>query len=89
MVKIYSSASERHSMGQGEAKPVLAALDETLDLSRRAPLQDEIDVAAIQQLRAHGGEFELRFEAWGHEVVVTESDVSVTAETAPTSSSVP
>jgi hypothetical protein len=78
-------------MSQGQEKPVLAALDEKLDLSRRSPLQDEIDVAAIQQLRAHGGEFELRFEAWGHEVVVTESEVTVggTPTARSTSSSVP
>jgi hypothetical protein len=64
-------------MQEQRPRPFLAALHDELDLAERDPLQAEIDVDAVRDLRAHGGAFELRFEAWGREIVVTESTVSV------------
>jgi hypothetical protein len=64
-------------MQEQQAKPVLVALDDELDLANKPPLHNEIDVDAIRDLRAHGGEFELRFEAWGHHITITDTHVSV------------
>lgn len=64
-------------MQEQRPRPVLDALADELDLADRRPLQEAVDVDAIRDLRAHGGAFELRFEAWELEIVVTESTVSV------------
>jgi hypothetical protein len=64
-------------MQEQQAKPVLVALDDELDLANKPPLHNEIDVDAIHDLRAHGGEFQLRFQAWGQEIIVTHQTVRV------------
>jgi len=64
-------------MQEQRPRPVLAALHDELGLADRDPLQEAVDVDAVRDLRAHGGAFELRFEAWGREIIVTETTVRV------------
>jgi hypothetical protein len=64
-------------MQEQRPQPFLAALHDELDLADRDPLQEAVDVDAVRDLRAHGGAFTLRFEAWEREIVVTESAVRV------------
>lgn len=64
-------------MRDSQTTPVLLVLDEELGVEPTRPLQDVVDVDAVQRLRSHGGAFELTFSAYGREVTVTEDSVHV------------
>ena len=56
---------------------VAVELHRKLGLLDREPLHEHIDADAIQQLREHGGSFELKFEAYGRVIIITDKYVRV------------